>query len=354
MSEPSAGPDPLSSATRHGAGCAGSAAGARKPVTFGSILFHGDVRPVPDQPDEPEFFRDLNIDQIVSSITAGREFYNLKPFFHARLTSVDAIHYRHEVLRDLERQSLRDDIGSFAQKMRHMRDCLTMAAGLRHRYQNGRLFLDAVMTYDDAITTLAGHLQPGSLSSRGLLAFREYLAAYTVSGSFSELSAQASQLDGALSEIRYCLHIKGSRIRVTKYGDEPDYSYAVRETFKKFKQGDVKDYRVRFNTLLEMDHVEAGILELVARLYPDEFQALDAFCEHYREYSDAVINRFDREVQFYLACLDYLVPLRRAGLSFCYPDVSAESKEALASDTFDLALASKLVSDRAPVVGNDL
>src|SRR5450631_3106599 len=99
-----------------------------------------------------------------------------------------------------------------------------------------------------------------------------------------------------------------------------------------------------------MDHVEAGILQLVARLYPEAFQALDAFSDRYQRYTDDVVDRFDREVQFYLAYLDYLAPLRKAGLSFCYPDVSADAKEVYAADTFDLALARKLVSDRAPVV----
>ena len=348
MTEPSAGPAALSSATRRGTG------NATEPVTFGSILFLGDVRPTPGQLDEPQFFRDLNIDQIVDSVVAGREFYDLRPFFHAPLTDVDAIHYRHEVLRDLERPALRDGIDEFAEKMRHMRDCLTMAAKLRYRYQKERLFLDAVMTYGAAVSSLARDLRLGSPSSRGLLAFRECVAAYADSGGFADLYAEASQLDKNLSGIKYCLNIKGNRVRVSKYADELDYSNEVRETFEKFRQGDVKDYRTRFSTLLEMDHVEAGILQLVARLYPQVFQALDAFCERYQRYADDVVNRFDREVQFYLAYLDYLAPLRKTGLSFCYPDVSADTKEVYVADTFDLALARKLVSDHAPLVGNDV
>jgi hypothetical protein len=42
----------------------------------------------------PDYFSDLNLDQIVDSIVAGREEYDLKSFFHLSLTSIDEIHYR--------------------------------------------------------------------------------------------------------------------------------------------------------------------------------------------------------------------------------------------------------------------
>ena len=62
---------------------------------------------------------------------------------------------------------------------------------------------------------------------------------------------------------------------------------------------------------------------------------------------------FDREVQFYAAYLEFLAQFRGAGLGFCYPQVSGESKEVTAVKTFDLALAAKLVPERQPVVCND-
>ncbi len=44
--------------------------------------------------------------------------------------------------------------------------------------------------------------------------------------------------------------------------------------------------------------------------------------------------------------------LTRTGLKFCYPTVSATDKEILAEETYDLALATKLVASNAPVVCN--
>ena len=56
----------------------------------------------------------------------------------------------------------------------------------------------------------------------------------------------------------------------------------MQRTFAKFAENAVKDYRAGFRNWAEMDHVEARILELVARLCPGEFQALDQSRRHRR------------------------------------------------------------------------
>jgi DNA mismatch repair protein MutS len=321
---------------------------------FTSILFDG---PGPGseacERDAPACFADLNLDQVVDAITAGREPYNLKPFFYTPLSSADTIRYRHEVLRDLDGTAVREHVRSFAQKMQEMRESLAQAAALRYRYQKEALFLEAVGIYCEAVTCLARDLALAGLRSVGFLALREYLSAYTGSAEFESLVAATNKLKDDLSGIRYCLHIKGNRIRVSRYESEPDYSREVEDTFRKFQQGTVKDYRVKFRTLLDMDHVEGGILDLVARLHPEIFSDLDSFCQDNADYVNDVISRFDREVQFYIAYLEYLGPLRSAGLAFCYPEVSATSKDVSADATFDLALAGKLIAEGAPVVCNE-
>jgi DNA mismatch repair protein MutS len=64
--------------------------------------------------EEPAYFRDLNLDQIIDDITAGMQEYNLKPFFFTPLHSEDAIRYRQEIMRDLEGEILFKKIKTFA------------------------------------------------------------------------------------------------------------------------------------------------------------------------------------------------------------------------------------------------
>jgi len=76
-----------------------------------------------------------------------------------------------------------------------------------------------------------------------------------------------------------------------------------------------------------MNHVEAAILDLIAQLYPEVFSSLEEFCDRHRGYLNSTIATFDREVQFYIACIDYVDRFKRAGLDCCYPALSDHSKE---------------------------
>jgi DNA mismatch repair protein MutS len=321
---------------------------------FRSILF-GDTSAADrlDSRPEPAFFRDLNLDQISEAVTTGLGDYHLRPFWYAPLADPDQVRYRHEVFRDLDGTALLEPVRTFAAGMRRMRQHLATAQQLHYPLQKQRWFLEAVTAYCDATAGLARDLDGAALTSRGFREFRAYLAGYVRSEAFGALAAQTAELAGELSGITYSLHIRGNRIRVRRYDTEDDYSREVLAVFEKFRQTAVKDYRVRFPAYPDMNHVEAGVLGLVAKLYPDAFAALAGYCDARSGYLDPAIARFDREVQFYLGYLAFIRPIRAAGLEFCYPEVSAAGQPVHASATFDLALAAKLTGDGTPVITND-
>jgi DNA mismatch repair protein MutS len=304
-------------------------------------------------PEEPDFFADLNLDQVLESMTAGREQYDLKPICYAPLHEAEAVRYRHKVLHDLEKPEVIEPVTRFAETMRQMRQHLQQVQKLHYQMQKQAWFLDAAEIYCQAVRTLAEELAARDVTSHGFRRFRVYLAGYVGSERFTSLGAETQALKDALARIRYAVRIQGPRVTVSRYEGEPDYGAEVEETFAKFKQSAVKSYLVRFPEYAEMDHVEAQIIGLVAKLHPDVFGTLASYCTRYRDYLDQTIGRFDREVQFYLAYLELIGRHKAAGLSFCYPRVSARSKEIAAEDTFDLALANKLVPAGGTIVTND-
>jgi len=301
---------------------------------------------------EPACFADLLLDQVIASVVKGREEYDLLPYYYAHLSSPDAIALRHEVWRDLEDAALTNCLALFGRQMREVRQRLNWSAKVTYVQHRRGLFLDAVRRYGDAVGGLAAELAEFSITSRGLTRFRALLNTYVGSTGFSELRDETAALVAQLSEIRYCLNIKGPRIRVLKYHGESDYGAEIEETFQRFQQGAVNDYRLKFSDWPEINHVESFIADRVALLFPHEFSALEQFCEHHRHFLDATVARFEREIQFYLAYLEYLRPLKGRGLPFCLPDVVA-TKAVFAVDTFDIALASKLAAQASTVVVND-
>lgn|GEM_PF-3305332 len=57
-----------------------------------------------------------------------------------------------------------------------------------------------------------------------------------------------------------------------KYAGESDYSTEIEKTFTKLKKQDAKEYSAELLPRIGMSHVEAQILRLVAKIYPELFK----------------------------------------------------------------------------------
>ncbi len=321
-------------------------------VVFLSILYGRDDFQL-ETTSQPDFFSDLHLDQIVDAITKPKQEYDLKPFFWTPPGDAETVRYRQEVMRDLENERVMERVKAFSESMSMVRRYLELADKLDFEHHRKGWMLEATLVYCDAVVALAGHLADLPLRSRGFLALREYLQRYIHSAAFQSLATEAQQVREALSEVRYCVIIGSGKFKVKRYEGETDYSPEVEKTFAKFKQKDTQDYVVKLPERAGMSHIEAKILEFVARLYPEPFAALDHFYAQHNPFLDEVIRSFDREIQFYVAYLDFIADLKRQGLPFCYPEVTATSKEVEVRDGFDLALAHARCDSEQPIVLND-
>ncbi len=309
------------------------------------------VKPLSDH----RFAVDLNLDQIFAAVNAGREQLDLASVFYAPLGQLDDVTYRHEVLADLERPPVRAEVKEFGRGMRQSREILAQARSLRSHRQQERLFVDAVSAYCSAVMSLATGLSRLGPRSPGVRAYTEYISAYCSSPGFTALAEEGEEVVAQLGTVRYALNIKGTRVTVAGPRDEPDYAREIETFFNKFSDGPASAHSAPLPDRLNMNDVEAEILELVARLNPGPFGAMDEYFQRHQGFVDAAIAAFYRDSQFYLAYLDYIEPLREAGLPFCYPRLSARPGRVRANDAFDLALAAK-VTLRAPlgaIVKND-
>lgn len=305
------------------------------------------------EPIDPACVSDLYLDQVVEAVVRGREEPEyLRALLYRPVAELDTIRYRQEVFCDLEDEQLLADVAEFAEQLLNLRRHLASIEKMQYGLQRQGWFLDAAAIYCRALRSLAEVLDTAPVRSLALTAFRTFLTDYLASEQFTTLEDDTSARKQSLGEIVYDVRIRGGRVDVSRYDDEPDYSVEVEALFERFAQGEVRDYRLRYRGEPGMNHVSAQILELVARLFKDQFAALEAYCEQHRGFFDETVRRFERELGFYLSYLKFTAPLRSAGLRLCVPEVS-DSKQVNVVETFDLALANKLVADGRPVVVNE-
>lgn len=318
-----------------------------------SILFGWSDADTPELSlEEPACFHELNLDQVVAAVTAGKQEYDLVPFFRTLLRDPDAVLYRQQVFQDLEDEFLFESIKSFEGRMRITRRHLVFSEKLDYRYQKELWLLDSIDRYSDAVCGMADDLARARIASRGFSAFLEYVQLYARTDLFRSMRADAKRLKEDLSRIRYNLVIDGLSVKVRHFEGEEAYTSEIERTFEKFRRGTNTNYLVDLRPGGGANHVEEEIFSCVARLFPDIFSRLDDFCGRNGSFLDPVIVTFDREIQFYVSYLEFIASMKKAALPFCYPRVSREPADVFVDEGYDIALAGKMVRAGSEIVRN--
>lgn len=297
--------------------------------------------------------KDLNLELVISDLCAQKSTYNIRSFFFLANPDLETITFRQSVFQDLDTGSLKQEIEKACQTLMSMHFSQKNYADFYYEYQKQWWFLDSVRYYCQAVSCLMETLVKNSLSSSGLNRFRDFLQAYTSSTFFTELQKQAKELTIQLTQLTYSMTIKDDHITVYPFAGDADYTQIISDLFAKFSLDPVNDFRTSFNELPQMNHVEAGIINLVAKQHPQIFNALSSFSQKNHNFIDEHIAEFELEIQFYLAYLDYIAPLKNISLPFCYPQFNVTKNRINAYHCFDLALAKKLAGENKEVVTND-
>jgi DNA mismatch repair protein MutS len=291
---------------------------------------------------------DLNLDGVVAAIAGPDDDERLSSLYRTPLHDTESVAFRHEVFADLEDEARRLELAAAARAILAVRRQLgaTRDARLRRPAQIRRL--DAACRYVGAVDALTASRALAGASSRGLTRFARYLASYVASEAYRALARDVTACRAGLDGLEFGLRLEGPDVEVSRFEGEADYSEEVLATFERFARGAAADYRVRFRAEPAADHVHAQIVDRVARLHPAEFAALDEVDARHAGFLDARLEAFARDLRFYLAYLEFLEPLRAAGVATCYPLV-VDEPVASATDAVDVALARAMGPTRAPV-----
>ncbi|MFT3888942.1 MAG: hypothetical protein QM713_12370 [Arachnia sp.] len=324
--------------------------------TVSTTSFHSILFPFPaSAAEDDDALHDLALDQVFARI--GDAAPRAASALRAPLTTVEDVAYRQAVFQGLETPALRSAVDPFLRAMSDVERRDRQAAKADVPYVGELLHLGAACTYVAAVEALhaglAGAVPVLDPPSAGWAGLAAHVAALVASDGFRALARDATSLQADIDALRYNALVRGGKVTIAPVDGERDLGEAVLETFARFRTRAAAAHRAEPQEPA-MDHVQAWMLERVARVHPDAFARLTSFARGSRAYRDPTLDRFVDEVRFYLAYLDYLAPLSRAGLPVSYPAVSATDKLLDVRDTWDLALAPSLVERSVPVVTNDL
>ena len=182
------------------------------------------------------------------------------------------------------------------------------------------------------------------------------LRAYVGSAAFTAFAAETARILDDLGAVTYRLRIGEDRVLVQRHDGEADYGAEVLATFARFRRSaDPQPLPVDVFRTVDMNLVEIGILERVARLHPAVFRSLGLHVGRYEAFVEPSIELLAAELPFYLGWLDLIRPLQAAGLSFCLPAVSMSGGGFAARGLFDLGAGRSVASPAGEgIVTSDL
>jgi len=326
---------------------------SRTDTTFRSILTPGGTGLAADRRTSDDALHDLALDQVLNRLI--KRAPAAADAFRTLCADETEISYRQEVFAALEDDALQAGVKTFLREIDRADVADSGAEDAHYPFESELWRLEAVLRYVGAVAGLTDCLteSDSAATSTALSGLADYLAGYRASTEFVHLEKEARGCRDELDALRYNVLIRGGRVVVAPTDDEDDLREAVLDTFARFRSGDPEFASDTFRDP-GLDHVQAWVLEKVALVHPGAFARLRSLVASTLRYRDEIVQRFSAEVWFYLAWLEHIAPLTHAALPFCAPVVSADAKELDARDTFDVALATRLVSDGEPVVRNDI
>jgi hypothetical protein len=328
-----------------------------------SVLYPPGGDGAPDRsalgrPAPADTLRDLALDRVVEQL-AARLVEPLRDVAATPLLRVDAVRYRQAVFADLRDGEVRRVVDAFETGMGEVAALRAHQAATRDRHEATLWAAHAAAAYVRAVDALAaglpGVVVAGRATSPALVAFAAHATAYAVSPAFVAAREHAARVERGLADVRFAVWSQGARVTVARLGAEPDLQEQVLATFERFRQSDEPAPRRAPETGEWLDHVQAQILARVAALFPELFADAEALAAVVAaQVPDPTVGQVADELRFYLSYLDLLAPAEAAGLPTCLPEVSSDTKQLHAADTWDLPLGLDLVADERPVVTNDL
>ena len=294
----------------------------------------------------PVFFLDLNINQIIDRIGFiwGENTSSYYYYFPADKECED---YRRDIFVDIKQGSNYELFLGFVEQMRTRKEALDKRGVVKLQLQKSIWHIREVCCYCDALVKLCQSLKEVALTSRGMLAFREYLEQYLAAEKTVKMQETAYELNRQLDAFRLTLTYENGQIAITEGQVAGNYESFLDKCYP----GHLCQLKSPFMDVPELTALEKELLQILIKKHPDFFKQVELFYKQYQEYADPVLLQFSSEIGYYLSFYCFEQKMKEYGYGFATPTVDSD-KDMQADGLYDLALACVNCRERKPVISN--
>lgn len=315
-------------------------------MEFVSIL---DYKEFPHmETGRPEFFVDLNLDQIIRKI----QFFSLVPvekYYYTLPGDKECENYRREIYADVKKADVNQLLTAFKERYEHYKEDVAKKNEVEIAMQRNIWQVLEIADYCEAYSCLYEDLKNSSATSGGLLALRDLLKEYTTNDKFLNMKNSALSLKEKLQGMRVKIVYENEQVYVTEEEVPGTYEEFLRDNFG--DQG--LQMKSPFSQTIHLNNLEQEIVRKFTRKQAGFFKDAEAFYNKYEEYENEVLLKFGEEIAYYLSYYTFQQKMELYGFSFVTPTAD-EDKDLSALGLYDLALACANIGSDKEVISNDM
>lgn len=295
----------------------------------------------------PAFYTDFNLSRIISTISNiwgedVEEFYRYLP------EDRECEEYRRDVYRDVNREEMQLILQDFLDALKRRESFAAKRESMREEMQLEILYLQEILSYCSAVTTLADRMEQLGVSSEGMKSFLNYLKEYLISAEYREMNEQIAKLQKEMKSFRLKLHYDREMIAVSEGTEEAEYETFLQECFPEHG----KQLKSPFLLDEELSNLELEAVKIFRKKHKEFFKEASVFCKKYKKYIKQEVLTFQSEITYYLAFAKFEKSMKEKGFAFSIP--AADPQKAMeAVGLYDLALACVNSEEEKEVVSND-
>ena len=333
-------------------------------MEFQSILF-GKFEPELKK-DEPEYFKDLQLDYLVERILEQVKEYQIYPYFYTLPGTKELISYRQQVERDMEADEVCTVVQSFCRSLKESRKLYNLSLKSKGEVAAATYHLQAATLYWDAVQKLCDELGKiqGLLHSEGMKQFATYVEkeiAMQRDQGFEEALRKANDF---FLELSFSLSVDPDKLVVAEYNENAktesrkDKGEPIKNYFEELTKLLGQEWNPSYAAMtdifpdpLEMSYLENVLVGLLKRSKPKVFAEIHNFKEQFPDFYSKPLLRFEEEVQVYLSFRKFKRRTREMGYPMSIPEIS-EGQEFSGREVYDLALVWKQEFNDYEVISN--